>query len=388
MKVQSVLPAFGLLLGATLGCSEPQFQAPPPPPVVVAEASQEDVLVYEVVSGRTEPFETVEVRARVEGVLQEIAHSDGYRVEAGDLMFRIDPEPFVASRDAAAAQVKAAEAEAELADITATKLEEAFEERAVSELQALEARARHKVALENVEVAEKSLAIRELDVSYTTIHAPISGLVEFSDYFVGSLVGSLGSQALTRVVDDSRLRVWFNLPDRVATYILDDQAKVKEIEENLDRTTVDIGRDIDEDFPFSATVDYADPEIDIETGSLRIRAMLENTERRLSGGQYVRVRLKVGALEGATVVPMIAINRDQQGKYVYIVADGDVVERREVVTGPDTPSGGVVIQSGVSVGERVVVAGQLSARPGSKVVPKAAEDKAPAPAAKDTRSAD
>ncbi|MEM6570895.1 MAG: efflux RND transporter periplasmic adaptor subunit [Planctomycetota bacterium] len=387
MKVPSVLPAIGLLLGATLGCSEPQFQAPPPPPVVVAAATQEDVVVYEVVSGRTEPFETVEVRARVEGVLQEIAHADGFRVEAGDLMFRIDPEPFVASRDAAAAQVKAAEAEAELADITATKLEEALKERAVSELQALEARAKHKVALENVEVAQKSLAIRELDVDYTTIHAPIGGLVEFSDYYVGSLVGGLGSQALTRVVDDSRLRVWFNIPDRVATFIIDDRARMEEIAKEVDRTTVYIARDIDDDFPFAATVDYADPEIDIETGSLRIRALLENSEHRLSGGQYVRVRLKVGELEGAVVVPMIAISRDQQGKFVYVVGEGDVVERREVVTGPDADSG-VVIRSGIEVGERVVVAGQLSARPGAKVVPKAAEEKTSAPAEKTTRSAD
>ena len=105
----------------------------------VQKPTVEDIVVHEIVSGRTEAIRTVEVRARVSGVLQEIAHEAG-ALAAGDLMFRIDPAPFMAARDAAAAQVLSARAKAELADVTATRLEK-VEDRAVSELQALEARA-------------------------------------------------------------------------------------------------------------------------------------------------------------------------------------------------------------------------------------------------------
>jgi RND family efflux transporter MFP subunit len=376
-------PSFALVLGCALasGCEEPEFQEPPPPPVVVEEARAEDVTVYEILSGRTEPVETVEVRARVEGVLLEIAHEEGLLVREGDLMFRIDPEPFAAARDAATAQVQAAEAEAELADITAKKLEDAYEERAVSELQALEARARHDVALQQVEVAEKNLAIRELDVQYTEITAPIGGRVEYSPYFVGSLVGGVGSSALTRIVNDSKVRVWFTMPDRVALQFLENnkarmsdlhQDEIDQIETRVERVPVGVARDIDDGFPFEGKIDYADPVLDIETGTIRARAVVENPDRRLAGGLFVRVRIETGRLDGATVIPLVAVNTDQQGKYAFVVGDGDVVERRAVTLGPITGDG-VVVTDGVSVGERVVVAGQLSARPGAKVDPRPAE---------------
>ena len=149
------------LLGALGACAEKPAPPPPKPPLVeVRKPSVQDIVLHEVVSGRTEAVQTVEVRARVNGVLLEIAHEEGAPIAAGDLMFRIDPAPFVAARDAAAAQVLSAQAKAELADVTATRLEKAYEDRAVSELQALEARAKHKVAVEDVKVANKNLAIK------------------------------------------------------------------------------------------------------------------------------------------------------------------------------------------------------------------------------------
>lgn len=376
--------SLGLLLAAILaaGCEKPEFQPPPPPPVVVAEPIVRDVTVYQILSGRTEPVETVEVRARVEGVLLEIAHAEGLPVKEGTLMFRIDPEPFEAARDAAAAQVTSAEARAELTDITAGKLEDAYKHKAVSELQALEARAKNKVAVEDVKVATKNLAIRELDVTYTRVVAPISGRVAKSDFFVGSLVGGFSSSALTHIIDDSRIRAWFTLPDRIALKLIDQRGYLGGDGEDASDTeiSVELAREIDGDeFPFTGVVDYADPEVDIDTGTLRVRAVFDNAHRRLSGGLFVRVRLQAGSLEGALVIPEVALGRDQQGQYIFVVGNGNIVERRAVKLGPRV-DGGIVVVEGLAAGERVVIAGQLSARPGAEVTPRTSDSTAGASA--------
>jgi RND family efflux transporter MFP subunit len=256
MKTVTLLMTAGLL-GSLVGCSEkPAPIAPKPPLVEVQKPLVKDITKYEVVSGQTEPVQTVEIRARVNGVLEEIAHKEGEPVKAGDLMFRIDPAPFAAARDAAAAQLLSAKAQAELADVTATRLEKAYKDRAVSELQALEARAKHKVAAEDVKVATKNLAIKQLDVSYTEIYAPIDGRAEQSDYFVGSLVGGLGTSALTKIYDDSKVDAWFTLPDRVMLEYAAKDEKEGRVREALDSLPpIELAREIDEGFPFSGRVD-------------------------------------------------------------------------------------------------------------------------------------
>ena len=367
MKTVTLVLSLGLLAGL-VGCSEkPAPIAPKPPLVEVQKPLVKDITNHEVVSGQTAPVQTVEIRARVNGVLEEIAHKEGEPLKAGDLMFRIDPAPFAAARDAAAAQLLSAKATAELADITASRLEKAYKDRAVSELQALEARAKHKVAVENVKVATKNLAIKQLDVSYTEIYAPIDGRAEQSEYFVGSLVGGLGTSALTKIYDDSKIDVWFTLPDRV---MLDYAAKAQQegrVREALDQLPpIELAREIDDDFPFQGRVDYVDPEVDLETGTLRIRAEFDNTEGQLKGGLFVRVRLQAGELKGATIVPEAALGRDQQGSYLLVVGDGGVVERRAVEVGSRTGDG-LVILSGIEGADDVIVNGMISARPGATV---------------------
>lgn len=369
-------PLLALIAGLAplAACGDaPAPRAASPPPVVVATPEVRGITLYEVVSARTEPFETVEVRARVEGVLLEVAHAEGLPVQQGDLMFRIDPEPFAARRDAAQAEVASAEAQAELADITATKLESAYEDRAVSEIQALEARAKHHVARQQVEVAQKSLAIRQLDVEYTEVRAPISGRAVKSDYFVGSLVGGLRSSALTTIVDDGKVRAWFTIPDRIYLAFVEDRRASGEATDAGDvLPEVELAREIDEGFPIRGRVDYVDPQVDVETGTLRVRATFDNAEGLLKGGLFVRIRLRTGELADAVVVPEVALARDQQGEHVYVVGPGDVVERREVVLGSRV-DGGIVVMEGVAAEDRVIVAGQLSARPGAKVAPRGQE---------------
>jgi len=367
MKTATLLLSAGLL-GGLAGCRDKPAPITPKPPVVeVQKPLVKDITRYEVVSGQTEAVQTVEIRARVDGGLEEIAHEEGQPVKTGDLMFRIDPAPFAAARDAAAAQLLSMKAQAELADVTATRLEKAYKDRAVSELQALEARAKHKVAVENVKVATKNLAIKQLDVSYTEIYAPIDGRAEQSKYFVGSLVGGLGTSALTKIYDDSKIDAWFTLSDRVMLEYSAKDEKEGRVREALDKLPpIELAREIDEGFPFQGRVDYVDPEVDLETGTLRIRAKFDNSEGKLKGGLFVLIRLQAGTIKDAIIVPEVALGRDQQGPYLFVVGKDDVVERRSVKVGPQTEDG-LVILSGVDGTDSVIVNGMMSARPGAPV---------------------
>lgn len=357
-----------LVLVALSACAKPTARKPAPPPQVTVQLPEvESVTIYRTFTGRTESYERAEVRARVEGVLTEVAYDERSDLDKGAVMFRIDPAPFAAARAAAAAEASASEASVRLADTTARKLEKAYESRSVSELQALEARAQFEVASAKLDVAKRKLAIRDLDLSYTTVKAPISGRALETDYVVGSLVGSLGSGALTTIVDNSKIRVWFSVDDRTVLKLLEDQGGPREA------MVIELARDGDAAFGFRGKIDYFEPAVNESTGSLRMRAVFDNADRRLVPGLFVRVRVAARELKTATLVPESALAADQAGRHLLVVGDGDVVERRAVELGPLLPEGRVVF-SGLAATDRVVVAGLLRARPGAKVAPRTTEN--------------
>jgi len=368
-KARSVTSLVGVSVLVVLGaCAKPPARKPAPPPQVIVQTPKvQPVTIYRTFTGRTESYERAEVRARVEGVLVEVAYDERAELEKGAVMFRIDPAPFAAARDAAAAEAAANEASVRLADTTAKKLEKAYETRSVSELQALEARAQHEVASAKLDVANKQLAIRDLDLSYTTITAPIAGRAIETDYVVGSLVGSLGSGPLTTVVDNTKIRVWFSVDDRTVLKLLEQKGDPGASK------VIELARDGDAEFGFRGSIDYFEPKVNEATGTLRMRAVFDNADGRLVPGLFVRVRVAASELEAATVVPESALAADQAGRHLLVVGDGDVVERRAVELGALLPEGRVVL-SGLAATDRVIVAGLLRVRPGVKVSPRTSDD--------------
>ena len=351
-----------ILLGLA-GCKDNTFQAPPPPAVTVSNPAQRDVIEYAELTGTTEVGTSIDVRARVSGILQDVRYEPGTRVRAGDPLFLIDPEPFLAARDALQAQVESAEAQLRLAQTSAERIENSARDGALSELQALEARAKADVAEAALKVTQKQLDIRQLDVDYTEISAPISGTIKKSDFSEGDLVGnSPESSLLTTIYDDTTIKVYFTVPDRVylgAFRAEDPMATAPEVE---------IATEIDEGYPFRGTIDYADPTVDESTGTVRVRAVVDNADGRLLGGLFVRIRLPLRTLESALLVPQAAISTDQVGAYVLVVGDGNEVERRDIELGPIEGTDRVVL-AGLSPQDRVVVRGLLRARPGATVTP-------------------
>ena len=285
----------------------------------------------------------------------------GAIVDEGDVLFVIDDEPFIAYRDAAQATVASAEARMRLAETTADRTERASQDGGVSELVALEERAKADAAKADYEIALRELAIRQLDVDYATVQSPIRGRIAKSPMVIGELVGqSADSSLLTTVYDDTKIYVNFTVPDRL--YL----SAIREHGPDQAPPRVQIKTEADQDFPFVGVIDYIDPSVDPTTGTIGVRAVVENPDRSLLPGLFVQIRVEVGTVENALLVPRTAISRDQVGAFVYVVNNEGIVERRDVVLG-SIEGGEQVVLSGIGADDRVIVVGILRARPGAPV---------------------
>lgn len=354
-----------LIVLALAGCGENEFQPPPPPTVSVSTPVQRDVSAYAEFTGTTSVATEVDVRARVSGILQEVRFQPGDVVKKGDPLFLIDPELFVAQRDAAQAQVESAQAELRLAETKAERIERSARDGALSEIQALEARAAAEAAAATVKVKEKELAIRQLDVNYTDVRAPISGRIERSPYELGDLVGTFSDSLLTTIYDDSQIYCYFSIPDRAFLRV------VRFGDGDQEPPMVEIATELDEGFPFVGMIDYTDPTVDETSGTIEVRAVVDNADGRLLGGLFTRLRIQTETIPGALLVPEAAISRDQIGPFVLVVNGVNVVERRDITLGPLDGTDRVVV-SGLQPEDSVVVRGLLRARPGATVTPELA----------------
>jgi RND family efflux transporter MFP subunit len=354
-----------VLLAALGACEEPEYVAPPPPEVGVAAPVVRDVTRYAELAGRTEAMQVVEVRARVEGILLEAAAVPGATVNEGDLLFRIDPALFIAERDAAAARVQRAEAELEVAKVRLDRTRRAAERGAANDIEVLEAQAGVDTAAADLEVARRELAIRQLSVDYTEVRAPLAGEIEAGAPDLGSLVGGLGSGLLTRIYDTSSVRVWLTVPDRVflETTASNEAARARGTDLAY---PIEVATETDTGFPHAGVIDYVDPAVDPETGTVRIRATVPNPQNALKPGLFVRTRLVAGQIEDALLVPEAAIGSGQIGRYVLIVGGDGLVQARPVTLG--ARDGALrIVESGLSPEDRVIVSGILRARPGQPV---------------------
>ncbi|MEM1013289.1 MAG: efflux RND transporter periplasmic adaptor subunit, partial [Planctomycetota bacterium] len=201
-----------------------------------------------------------------------------------------------------------------------------------------------------------------LDVDDSEIKAPRAGLIQKASVEEGDLISAGGQTLLATIYDDTTIDVWFSVPDRV--YL----RAVRNTPEGAP-PTVGVRTELDDDFPFSGEIEYADPVADELTGTIRIRASVDNPDRTLLGGLFVRVRIPTGQLDEAVLVPEAAVLRDQVGPYVLVVGEGNVVERRNVELGA-TDAGDVIVTSGLAAEDRLVTRGLLRARPGAPVTPK------------------
>jgi RND family efflux transporter MFP subunit len=374
---RSLLPLLlaGIVTALATGCGEKNTFVPPPPlQVEVITPQIGPVTVYLEMPGRTVSFARAEVRARVKGFLKEVKFRPGSAVKAGEALFSIEPEQFLAGLETAKGQESKARADLEIATTNYEKRKQASASGAVSQIDVAAADAERKAAAAAVKIAEAAVRDAERDLSYTAITSPMDGRVSKSEVDVGNLVGADGATLLTTVVKDHPLYVEFEVNERD---ILKELPKRKLMDEGAgpskDKILVRLTLSDGSVYPVEGYLDFLDNAVDPNTGTLRARAVFENPEGSLASGLFVRVGIPVPRYAAADAqairVPAQVVQRDLGGSYVLVAGEGGRVERRAVEMTGYRDGSDQVLASGLTATDRLIVSHLQKIRAGAVVIP-------------------
>lgn len=358
----------------TVGCEDRNTFVPPPPPEVGVMAPViGDVTVLYEFPGRTEAFERAEIRARVRGFLKEIKFEPGSFVEAGTPLFLIEPDEFEAAVATAEGRLLAAQAQQGIADTNFERRSQAATTGAVSAIDVESARAEATAAAAAVSIAEAALADARRSLDYTVVTSPISGRVSDNRVDVGNLVGADGPTLLTTVVRNDPIFVTFEGNERDLLDYLETLPRAGSVgfTESFLRVPVKLTLSDGRQLLDTGRMDFVDNQVNPATGTIRLRAVFDNPEGRLTTGLFVRVGLP-HTMQDAILLPSEAVQRDIGGDFVVVVGEGDIAQRRPVTLTRFRVNGQSVITAGVTAGDRVVVSNLQRARPGLPVNPVAA----------------
>ncbi len=417
----SVLVAASLAALVNAGCggkdaTQVQAAEAPPPVVIVADVEQRTVPIYSEFVGQTKAHETVELRARIEGVLEKVYFREGQPVRRGALLFSIDKRPFQATLQSAKALLAKAEADlaqarqrtdvlqaqAELADAQAVlskaesdlnRMAPLAKEKAVTELEldaavAAERSAKAQVAsrqanLTNLEASVKYTIERaaaevsaakarvtqaQLDLGYCDIYSPIGGIIGFKNVDVGNLVGRGDATLLATVSSSEPLLVDFSLSEVEFLNLTDPDT----VGSQRQSRRIELILSDDSPHQFAGQLRAVDRVVDPQTGTMKVEASFPNPGSYLRPGQFARVRAVVAERENAVLVPQKAVQELQGAKTVMVVDAQNRVSLRTITVG-DKSDNYFVVPQGLNPGERVIVEGVQKVRPGIEVKPTTGE---------------
>lgn len=357
-----------LAMAALVGCQpRNEFVAPPPPQVTVAQPLRTDLAETVEFTGATAASSRVDVRSRVRGSLQKVAFEDGGWVEKGQLLFLIEPRPFQVALDAAQAELAKAQASLQLETADHARIMPLAQNRTVTQAELDVADAELATARATVDAAQAAVERAELDLSYTEIHAAISGRIGRHMVDLGNLV--LPETTLLATIENTQpLYVYFNVTESEVLRFMemtrsDPQSAGQDI---LPTLRLSLGSDAP--FAYEGKVDYMDPHVDPATGTALRRGVFPNEDRSLIPGLFVRVQSTLGKPAPRLMIPEQAVGADQRGEFVLVVNDQGVVEQRPVRLGMRN-EGLRVVDKGLGPNDWVVVNGMQRARPGAPVNP-------------------
>ena len=361
---------FTFILMMLVACEKDSSQVPPPeqpaPQVTVATPLINDVTDWDEFTGRLYAVESVEIRPRVSGYLQSIYFEEGSLVKAGDLLYVIDPRPYQAILDQAKSELTRAKAALELAENDLTRAEKLYKSRAISEEELDSRGSQKRAAIAAVESTMATITAAEL----THIKAPVSGRISRTRVTKGNLVtgGDFDSSLLTTIVSLDPIYVYFTADEHsVLHYTRMDMAGTRKSSRMTPNPVLLRLADEDE-YTHKGQMDFVDNQIDLATGTMRCRAILENPGFLLVPGMFVDVKLLGEGPYEALLIPDSAISVDQTIRFVYVLDENDTVERRQIKTG-NMQDGLRVIRSGLKKEDRIVINGIQRVRAGMKVLP-------------------
>lgn len=360
------------LAAIVAGCAQTaaQSSAPPPPQVTVAEVLDREVTEWDEFTGRLEAVDSVEVRPRVSGYVAGVRFHEGAIVRRGDLLFQIDPRPFQAEADRLRAELLRAQATVRRADSELRRAERLRTENAISGEEHDRRAAFAQETAAQVAAVEAALRAAELNLEFTRVASPIDGRVGRAIVTEGNLVSSGPGEAtlLTTVVSLDPVYAHFDVDEQIFLKYTATAAHGAPAAARPTELPIRMALASDRGFPREGRMDFLDNQLDAETGTIRIRAVFRNTDRTLTPGLFVRLRLAgTGSYRGLLIQDR-AVGTDLGKKFVFVVGPDRGIEYREVTLGP-LVDGLRVVRSGLAAGDQVVVNGLQRVRPGVHVEP-------------------
>ncbi len=383
-KPKNLIAAASVVLLSITGCKEATPSPTPsqPPSVPVAEVVSRSGTPFVEFTGSLTAIDRVELRPRVAGYIQNVSVPEGRFVEKGRKLFLIDPRQFQAALDAARARLREAQAASVLAKAEYARAEQLFAQKVVARERLEIATASLSARNAQVSAAKAALDAAQLDLSFTRVTAPISGRIGQALVTEGNYVAG-GVTPLTTIVSVNPLYVYFDVDER--TYLRTLAAGRADAAPGSARAAkVMVALATDKTHSRPGRVDFISNSADRGTGTLRIRAVVDNPDGQLTPGLFAKVKLETGAPQQRLLISDQSIGTDQGSRYVLVVGKDNKTEYRPIELGP-LHEGLRVVEQGLQAGERIVVKGLV--RPGMQVTPQAmAIDGTPVGAAQTARA--
>ncbi|MDJ0039233.1 efflux RND transporter periplasmic adaptor subunit [Pantoea allii] len=365
----STLLGMGLLVSLLSGCDTGQTKnAPPPPPEVsVADVLVKPVSQWDSFNGRVEAVESVQLRPRVSGYIDSVNYHEGDEVKKGQVLFTIDDRSYRAALEQAKATLARARSQASLTRSESARTEKLVGTQAVSREMWEQRRSTASQAQADVLAAESSVDMAQLNLDFTRVTAPIDGRASRAMITSGNLVTAGDSASvLTTLVAQDKMFVYFDVDE---TTFLHYQAMARQGQQRH-ALPVEIALAGEQGYPHRCNVDFLDNQLNASTGTIRMRALLDNRDRTYTPGLFARVRLPGSAQFNALLIDDKAVLTDQDRKYVYVVDAQGKAQRRDVKPGA-MADGLRIVAAGLQAGDRVIVAGlQKVFMPGMPVTAK------------------
>ena len=359
-----------LVLSVLTGCKEKKnagaMKGMPTPAISVAKPIVKDITLTKDYPGYLTTEKTVNLVARVNGTLQSVSYTPGGRVKKGQLLFVIEPALYNDKVAQAEAELKTAQAQLEYARSNYSRMKEAIKSDAVSQIQLLQSEANVTEGIAAVNNAEAALSTAHTNLGYCYVRAPFDGTITKSTVDIGSYVGgSLQPVTLATIYKDNQMYAYFNVADNQwLTMAMDNQQLPANLPQKI---MVQLGKEGTETYP--AALDYLSPNVDLNTGTLTVRANFDNPKGILKSGLYVSITLPYGEAKNAVLVKEGSIGTDQLGKYLYVVNDSNIVHYRHIEIGQLVDGTLRQIVGGLSPQEQYVTEALMKVRDGMKVKP-------------------
>jgi multidrug efflux system membrane fusion protein len=363
--------AIALVLSlAGCGKGAASAQTPPPPVVTVAPVEQREVTEWDVFTGRAEAVESVEVRPRVSGHIDEVRFQSGQLVKKGDVLFVIDPRYYKAELDRRQAEYEQAQVRLANAGRDAKRSGRLLASKAISSEEGDSIESQFQEAKAGLLAAQAILESARLDYEFTQVRAPIDGRVSRALLTVGNYVSGVAGSAslLTTIVSVDPIYVYADVDENS---LLKFNALARERAAGGNRVPVELALGDDEGFPERGVIESFDNRVDANTGTIVVRAEFANPGGRIVPGLFARIRIPMSGRHDALLVDEAAIGTDQAQKFVLTLGKDNTVQYRAVKLGPAI-DGKRIVRSGLEPGEKIIVNGLMHARPGMPVTPQEA----------------